>query len=95
MRLKWRYDKARARFALVGETVQIRDTLDEDGRVERGSLSYQDINYLSGKMIRKLEGRPQRKCTVKPGIAVLDLAAFDFERFCEVDEKWIAGSCGR
>jgi len=95
MRFKWRYDKARDRFALVGETVQIRDTLSEDGRVERGSLSYEDINYLSGKMIRKLGGKPEQKCAVKPGIAVLDLAAFDFEKFCEIDEKSMAGSCGK
>jgi hypothetical protein len=93
MRFKWRHDKARDRFALVGETVQIRDTLSEDGGVERGSLSYEDFNYLSGKMIRKLGGKPEQKCAVKPGIAVLDLAAFDFEKFLrnrrEVDGRLV------
>lgn len=93
IRFKWRYDKARDRFALIGETTQMRDTINDDGRVERGSLSYEDINYLSGKMVRKIAGQPRRKCAVKPGIAVLDLAAFDFDAFSEIDEKAVAGSC--
>ena len=92
-RYKWRYDKARDHFALIGETTQTRDTLNDDGRLDRGSVSFEDINFLSGKMVRKLEGRGQRKCAVKPEIAVLDLAAFDFEKFGDIEEKAVRGSC--
>ena len=50
--LKWRYDAKSNRFVLIGETRDNRDTLADNGEMEPGQVSSEDINYLSGKMIR-------------------------------------------
>jgi hypothetical protein len=92
-RLKWRLDKGTNHFALIGETYNAVDTLSEDGKGEAGALSSQDINYVTGKIVRKTVGQRPRTCTVKPGLAVPDLAAFDFEKFTDVDQKHVKGSC--
>lgn len=92
-RLKWRYDKGTNHFALIGETYASADTLSDDHEGERGSVSSQDINYLNGKMRRKVVGQRERTCDVKPGFAISDLTKFDFDKFVEVEEKHVKGSC--
>jgi hypothetical protein len=94
IQLKWRRDRKTNRFALIGETATYADTLSEDGKLERGSVEREDINYATGKMTRKISGEGTYRCDVKPGIAAPDLARFDFQARGD-DDRFVKGSCKR
>lgn len=91
---KWRHDAKTDRFLLIGETHQTFDTLAEDGKLEPGQVSEEDINYLSGKMLRRISKGGAQTCTVRPGLGAVELAKFDFEREGDTD-KLVKGSCKR
>src|SRR6185436_5039339 len=88
MLYKWRYDAKSDRFLLIGETSDYADTLADDGELEPGQVQSEDINYLSGKMIRKVSKRGTQHCAVKPSLRAIDLARFDFEKSSE-DDKFV------
>jgi hypothetical protein len=92
-RLKWRLDKRRDRFALIGDTFTSVDTLVAPGKEEPGFLTYQDVNYLRGKMIRKVARQGRQTCDVTPGLAADDLATFDFQKYVESEDRQVEGSC--
>jgi hypothetical protein len=94
-RLKWRLDKRRNHFALIGDTFESVDTLVRPGKEEPGFLTYQDINYLRGKMIRKVARQGRQTCDVTPGLAADDLATFDFQQYVESEDRQVEGSCHR
>jgi hypothetical protein len=93
-RLRWRYEKAHARFELVGSTLVNTDTLAEVGDEEPGWLIQEDVDYLTGKVLRREARRGRRVCELKRRTERPDLGAFDFARF--VDEENVRpGSCKR
>ena len=89
---KWRLDPRKDRFVLIGETREDSDTLSDDGEVEPGQLSFEEINYLSGKMTRRISHRGTRHCQVRPELRGLELADFDWEAHTEGD-RFVKGSC--
>jgi hypothetical protein len=89
---KWRLDPRKDRFVLIGETRENSDTIAEDGQMEPGQLSFEDINHLSGKVLRRISHRGTRRCQVKPELRGLELAGFDWEKHTEGD-RFVKGSC--
>jgi hypothetical protein len=90
--LKWRYDAKANRFLLIGETRDYADTLADDGEIEPGEVSAEDINYLSGKMIRTISKGGTQHCRVKPAWRAINLARFDFEG-SSGDDRFVEDSC--
>ncbi len=70
--LKWRYEWARDRFMLIGETIKITDTIGEEAD------DVTDVNFLTMKMTRRVGSR-KKACTLAPEQKGADLGAFDYE----------------
>jgi len=91
-----RHDAKADRFLLIGETHDAHDTLADDGELEAGQVSSEDINYLSGKMLRAISKGGTQVCKVKPRRRPVELRSFDFEaEQAREGDKFVAGSCKR
>jgi hypothetical protein len=90
---KWRYDASVDRFLLIGETQAVVDTLSDDGELDPGQVSFEDINYLSGKMRRTISQRGTQTCDVKRTLNTTQLGTFNFEKYAWDTEKAVKGSC--
>lgn len=93
---KWRYEAKTDRFLLVGETHHIVDTHSDDGELDAGQVSSEDINYLSGKMLRTISKGGTQSCKVKRRAGRAELRTFDIEAEQGDDhDRSVKGSCRR
>jgi hypothetical protein len=61
--------------------------------MEAGELQSEDVNFVTGKMIRTLSRKGAFKCKVTPGVASATLADFDYEQFAGLGQLFVDGSC--
>ena len=93
---KWRHDAKADRFLLIGGTHDTHDTLADDGELEAGQLSSEDINSQREDTAHDQQGRGTQVCKVKPRRRPIELRSFDFEaEQAREGDNFVNGSCKR
>ena len=84
--VKWRYERARDKFAMIGETQKTTDTIGEEAD------DVIDVNFSNMKMTRRV-GNRKKTCAVPPEQKGVDLDAFDYEGAHQAALQELTGAC--